>query len=245
LSIKVAKAVWENSRHNGGALLVLLALADFADNQGRAFPSIPTLAERTRVTDRQVRRTLNALVVSGELVIETRGGGRNLSNRYRVIVNGDTHVRVSELVNADAGDRVSTPSGGSKPGHPRPETLTSMTVNPDTHVSRSVMIRHEPLVASHPHQVRAPKKKSRTHGIPEDFSLTSERRAVAERAGLDADAFFAHFVDKCHAKGYLNVNWNSAWSAWCRTEGLRPTSPFKATKANMMQSSEEYWKKNG
>ena len=249
MSIKVTTAVWKKSRQAGGALLVLLALADFADDQGRAYPSIPTLAHRARLTDRQVRRILTTLVTSGELMIERHGGGRNLSNRYRVIVNGDARVRVSEVVNSDASDRVSEPSERSKPGHPRPETLTFATLNPDTHVSRSVMIRHEQLEAAPNGASLTPSAKLRTektrkHLIPYDFSLTPERRAVAERAGLDPEAFHAQFVDQCHAKGYVNANWNSAWSAWCRSESLKPKSPFKATRANTMQTTKEYWAKN-
>jgi len=240
LSIKVSTAVWKKSRQGGGALLVLLAVADHADDEGRAWPSVGTLAQRTRLTERQVRRILNTLVASGELVIETRGGGRNLSNRYRVTVNGDTHVRVSEVIKGDAGDRVSTLSVGSKPGHPRPETLTSTSINPDTHVSRSVMIRHEPLgAAPSPKKLRA--KKTQKHPIPDDFSLTAERRAIAEEHGLNPEAFFGNFKDRCGANGYLYKDPDRAWSAWCRTEGLRPTSPFKATKASTMQTSEEYW----
>jgi hypothetical protein len=243
LSIKVSTAVWKKSRRAGGALLVLLAVADHADDEGRAWPSVGTLAQRARLTERQVRRILNTLVASGELVIETRGGGRNLSNRYRVTVNGDTHVRVSEVIKGDAGDRVSEPLVGSKPGHPRPETLTSTSINPDTHVSRSVMIRHEPLgAAPSPKKLRA--KKTQKHPIPDDFSLTAERRAIAEEHGLNPEAFFGNFKDRCGANGYLYKDPDRAWSAWCRIEGLRPTSPFKANKASTMQTSEEYWAKN-
>lgn len=243
MSIKVTTAVWKHSRHKDGALLVLLALADFADDQGRAYPSIPTLAQRARLTDRHVSRIVSTLVTSGEVVAENRIGGRNLSTRYRVIINPDAHVSVPEVLNTDAGDRVSEPLEGSKPGHPRPETLTSTSINPDTHVSRSVMIRHEPLgAAPSPKKLRA--KKTQKHPIPDDFSLTAERRAIAEEHGLNPEAFFGNFKDRCGANGYLYKDPDRAWSAWCRTEGLRPTSPFKANKASTMQTSEEYWAKN-
>ena len=243
MSIRVTTAVWKHSRHEGAALLVLLVIADFADDQGRAWPSIPD-TRATVAADRSLRaKIINTLVASGELVIETRGGGRNLSNRYRVIANPDLGVRVSEAVKHDPGDRVSTLSEGSKPGHPRPETLTSVTGNPDPQASRSVMIRKDPLVATLTPSAKL-RKKTRKHAIPDDFTLTPERRAVAERAGLDADPFFAQFVDQCHAKGYLNADWDRAWSTWCRSEGLRPKSPFKAVKANTMPTGSEYWEKN-
>ena len=41
-------AVWERSKHQGGALLVLLGIADHANDQGVAYPSIERLARKIR-----------------------------------------------------------------------------------------------------------------------------------------------------------------------------------------------------
>jgi len=38
--------VWEHSSQKGTLLLLLLAVADFADKDGKAYPSIRTLANR-------------------------------------------------------------------------------------------------------------------------------------------------------------------------------------------------------
>jgi hypothetical protein len=39
-------AVWEHSAQTGSALLMLLAVADFADDAGSAFPSVSRLAKK-------------------------------------------------------------------------------------------------------------------------------------------------------------------------------------------------------
>lgn len=39
MSIRVMSSVWANSKQSGNDLLVLLALADFADDRGVAFPA--------------------------------------------------------------------------------------------------------------------------------------------------------------------------------------------------------------
>src|SRR2546423_13370568 len=69
MSIKVATQVWKGSRHKSGNLLVLLALADHADDQGKTWPGIPLLARKARLSQRHTRRCLNQLVASGELEI--------------------------------------------------------------------------------------------------------------------------------------------------------------------------------
>src|SRR5918911_5044637 len=84
MSIKVMSRVWEESRQSGGALLVLLAIADFADDAGVAFPSIRTLARKARLSGRQVQRVIAQLVQDGELSVEA-GQGRGGSHRYRVL----------------------------------------------------------------------------------------------------------------------------------------------------------------
>ncbi len=85
--------VWEHSKQTEGALLVLLSIADFADDDGMAYPAIPRLAKKARLTDRQVQRVLRRIEDAGELTI-TRGIGRGQSNIYHVILSG---VNVSPI----------------------------------------------------------------------------------------------------------------------------------------------------
>lgn len=84
VSFKVTNWVWSRSESRNGARLVMLALADRADDNGCAWPSIDDLAERTKLSPRAVQKAIAALVDSGELAVEN-GGGRHRSNRYRII----------------------------------------------------------------------------------------------------------------------------------------------------------------
>lgn len=67
MSIKVMTDVWTNSKHKEGSLLVLLAIADFADDAGFAYPGQDTLAKKARLSRRQVIRVIQLLIQSGEL----------------------------------------------------------------------------------------------------------------------------------------------------------------------------------
>lgn len=82
MSIKVSSWLWENSQASGSRLLLLLAIADFADDNGLAWPSLATLEAKTRVPRRTVQRMISELEELGMLSVK-RGDGRH-SSRYRV-----------------------------------------------------------------------------------------------------------------------------------------------------------------
>lgn len=76
--------VWENSSACGGELLVLLAIADHADDRGLAWPGIDSLARKSRLTARHVTRCLNNLAAAGELQIQNNRGPKG-TNFYQVL----------------------------------------------------------------------------------------------------------------------------------------------------------------
>ena len=83
MSIKLMSHVWAESGQRGGALIVLLAIADFANDDGQAYPSIKTLADKSRLSESQVHRILRELQSSQELEIE-KNTGPHRANIYRV-----------------------------------------------------------------------------------------------------------------------------------------------------------------
>jgi hypothetical protein len=86
MSINVMNRVWETSQHKGGALNLMLAIADFADDDGNAFPGVPRLAKKIRMTERNTQLLLRKLEESGELMIKEGAGPRG-TNRYRIILD--------------------------------------------------------------------------------------------------------------------------------------------------------------
>ena len=69
--------------------LVLMALADIADDLGVCWPSHPTLAAKCSLTDRTLRRVLSLLQAQKLVFIEPRfnTNGSRTSNRYRLAVD--------------------------------------------------------------------------------------------------------------------------------------------------------------
>lgn len=84
MSIKEMSRVWDDSKQNGNRLLLLLAMADYADDNGYCWPSIDTLAQKTRMSSRTVMRAIDDLISDAEIAAVRV---RNTGNKY-VILTG-------------------------------------------------------------------------------------------------------------------------------------------------------------
>jgi hypothetical protein len=86
MSIKVMEWVWNNSRARDGQLLVLLAIADCAhEDGGGAFPSNAELRRKSRLSERAVQYAIAGLEASGELTVGRQQGPKGC-NLYRVVM---------------------------------------------------------------------------------------------------------------------------------------------------------------
>ena len=86
MSVNVVSWVWENSRHSGTALLLLLAIADNAhDDGGGAYPGIRTLAKKARMSERNTHYGIKALIDSGALRCDYKAGPHGV-NVYTVVM---------------------------------------------------------------------------------------------------------------------------------------------------------------
>jgi hypothetical protein len=100
--IQAVTMVWNFSRAKGGPLIVALALADYANKNGIAYPSVATLAKKTRLCRRQVVRAVRALVRLGELEVRRHQGPHRV-HLYKVTIchRGNLSPATTE---ADGGD---------------------------------------------------------------------------------------------------------------------------------------------
>lgn len=70
--------VWESAPYSEGTLLALLALADWADDDGICWPKLDQLAEKARLTRSGARYCIKKLMDDGaiRLVKESAGSGK-------------------------------------------------------------------------------------------------------------------------------------------------------------------------
>ena len=102
MSFEAIRWILENSKTKGAQRLILVVIAEHADKNGLAWPSVETIARLANCSERFVKQTI-AKLESGELVIE-RGGGRGRSNRYRIPlerVNPASPFEETERVNSE------------------------------------------------------------------------------------------------------------------------------------------------
>ena len=167
MSIKCMTRVWDDSSQKGGALLLLLAIADFADDAGYAFPAETTLASKIRMSPRHTRRMIAGLEQVRELFV-ARDGWRN---GYVVTVGltdaelVEVMVRRFELTPVDAAlalrewretaeaqqlEDILSPSSGPDTGTfcPQHEDILSPTTGQDVPNMRTFCPQHEDIAVS-------------------------------------------------------------------------------------------------
>lgn len=92
MSVRAMTWAWEQAIPPA-TKLVLMALADHADNEGVCWPGVRSVAEKTRLSKEAVRYHLRILRRRGLVVSEerVREDGGHTSNTYRLPVNILTH----------------------------------------------------------------------------------------------------------------------------------------------------------
>lgn len=125
MSIKVMSEVWDHATVSQGTLLVLLALADSADERSReCWPAISSIAAKARLSERQVQRCIVELQ-SCEIIVITPNAGRSGSNLFRI--QEVTKWRGDKMSGGDAhvtGGVTPMSPGGVTPMSPKPSLRT-------------------------------------------------------------------------------------------------------------------------
>jgi len=86
MSVFVMSLVWKRFPSGGGDMLLALALADHASDDGtKVYPSIKHLAAKTRQSERTVQYQLRRMEEMGWIILVNAGnGGRNYTREYRI-----------------------------------------------------------------------------------------------------------------------------------------------------------------
>jgi hypothetical protein len=128
MSIRFWNWVWAQEELTSFETLVLLCLADMADDEGTSFPSIKTLAKRCRTSERTIQRCIAVLKKKGMVQVRARIiGGQQSSNYF--------------LLMADSAGANSTKGSGDKgsPGDTAvTPTVTAEALTGDSDVTRIV-----------------------------------------------------------------------------------------------------------
>ena len=129
MSVRCMTWVWDHSTVGGTERLVLLALADCANDEGReCWPSIATLARKCRVDERTVQRVIRRLAERGHLLILPSSGGR-AANRYAVLMGGYPQPRQDATPGNPPPRQDATPAVAQVPGQGWHSSATQTSLN--------------------------------------------------------------------------------------------------------------------
>lgn len=195
MSIKIMSAVWENGPRGSAETMVLVALADYCNDDGECWPSVAAIARKARMTDRGVQKICARLCEIGWLQID-QSAGRRGCNLYRI-----------------------TPERGSPPNvvhpeHRSPPPRTPFTPTPEPRSPEPSFNHQEPSGDILPPKA---KRQSPDMELPEGWVPSDKNTADAEAKGFTITEINHHaeqFRNYHHAKGSRFRNWDAAWRTW-------------------------------
>lgn len=120
MSVKILSWVWEHSQMNGPRLLVLLAIADSANNDGWCWLGMDSIAHKARLDTRNTQRYVRDVATAGEIIIydrkaEDAAANRDYSNLYKVIVPGTNPQPPADLRGKISRRKPSAPAKSTTP----------------------------------------------------------------------------------------------------------------------------------
>lgn len=191
MSIKALNWVWQQPI-KGNSKLVLLALADCANDDGGCWPGIKTIAKKCGISHVAVIKNLNKLSKFGLINSQRRYNedGRRTSNYYTLNLNKDYLCKESLHKENLRKEK----EGLSKRG--LPESLDNR---------KSINVK---------------KINKRKVTIPKNFCLSDSMIEYAKKNGVTKrkvlEKFTENFILQNKAKGYKYIDHESAWKSWLR-----------------------------
>ncbi|MDR0216167.1 MAG: helix-turn-helix domain-containing protein [Comamonas sp.] len=222
-------AVFDRYPNGGGEMLLALALADHASDDGtRVFPSIRGLAEKTRQSERSVQYQLRRMQEAGWLILVNAGnGGRGMHSEYRISNEWIKGEEIAPLKNG-ATDEQKGANDDAKGCKTEQERV--QRVAPTSNRHRTV---NEPsgTVADGNAVPAKAKTSGRATVLPDDFRPGEAAEQIAQDFGLDIFGEQAAFEDHHAAKGTTFKDWQAAFRTWLRNGHKFSQRPPKRTVA--------------
>ena len=102
MSVRFLSKVWSDKTITShGELLVMLALADFSDDSGISWPSIETLAAKSRYSIRGVQGVISKLMADGKIGVQQGGGSPGSTNQYRILSSPELPPQIDATTPAE------------------------------------------------------------------------------------------------------------------------------------------------
>lgn len=238
MSVRALSRVWEHSQHGGTELLMLLAIADFANDEGTAYPAVTTLAAKCRMKPRNANLLLARLRKSGELNIEAGKGPIVQGGRLNVFritlpvrgVQSSAGLPETEAVQDSAGVQEDKRMQRSA-GPPRAEEVQRIARRDVEDCSEGVQwtTPKPPENRQEPGRGRAKRsptpacgsRLSKTWTLPLDWAAYCAQRRPDLDPQAVAEDFRDYWIAQPGVKGCKH-DWEATWKVWVRRQYASP-----------------------
>lgn len=129
MSIKVMSWVWDHSPYRDDALLIHLALADWANDEGMCWPKQSAIALKARCSVEHVRRVTKRMQQDGYLEIVSISRGPGSSHKYQL--KNPTNGGASNPTTSDQIPHIEEDNGP----HPSPNNRQEPSKEPSVKVA--------------------------------------------------------------------------------------------------------------
>lgn len=196
MSIKVMSAIFESDLPPSKRL-VMLALADHANDEGICYPSIARLCLRTGMKERTVQTHIRELEAGGHLSREMNKG-RGGSNLYH-------------LTPAKSAPPQELPPAENNTPPPQKTAQTPAKSAPKPSLNHNEP-SEEPLLFPLEAKRRNPETDLPSGWVPSDANIqhAQEKGFTMQEIDHEADSFRNHH----HSKQNRFRNWDAAWRTW-------------------------------
>lgn len=197
MSIRLANHVWEHAQLSGTDLLMLLALADHANDEAVCWPSLERLAARCRISKRQAQRVIQRLIAAGEIYVDAGNGRGNTSYYHLLNLPEKVTSGAEKVTSASPIAPEEKVTSSAEKVTPEAEKVTSSALKGD------IAMSPEPLEPLEPSENREGVRATTPAAIPEPTppAAVSEEIDIwaAGAVGLDRDWTAEEFDDYCAA----------------------------------------------
>jgi len=201
MSIKLMAAVFDDELLDQAETLTMLALADWANDDGRCWPSLPQLVRKTRLSERGLREIIRRLVDQGVLEkTDIAGKGTKYVVKPRHYVPPRHEMPPAPDAATPARRAANTSIPVKKPS--RAKALSGSRegkISFDTNMTDDVDFKHYCIEWS---------------------------QGKKEWARWQAEAEFERFENDAKAHNRKYSSWRAAWRNWCSSP-LCKTVPIK------------------
>ncbi|HHS9782034.1 TPA: helix-turn-helix domain-containing protein [Klebsiella quasipneumoniae subsp. similipneumoniae] len=221
--------------------LVLIKLADNANDKGECWPSYQHIADQCECSKSAVRNHIDALEDMGLIKRENRvgvnNGKGNTSNVY--YLNLDVTPMPPKSTGVCHEIAPPMPSDGTPP-MPPDGTRTSHSFEPVTEPD-SLSARGQYISEAAKRRIGV--SPNGEIPFPPAFKPSADHIAIASEKGINIETELLNFRDYHQARGTKLIDWNSAFRVWLRNARVNPLSGRQRSEPDSPHwNSPEGWK---